>query len=246
MAGSFLYSQHNVRDPQHTTYWCWLTAEKHTLWMTTPAPPKHTYTRAHAFARTHTHTHTHNVVINKLIIKPFLTSNSCFQLKYEYSVHNYCFLQWKSSQPESGEKYAQIKHRLQAKQLHMSVYLMAWRKRTTGGMTFSLEEVLLWTLDQKWGFELTNYYIKVLFLTNIQLFTLEDVNWWTGVVWIIVMFLSAVCTLILTAPIHFRASIGELMQSDAMQNFSRSVLMKKQTHLHLEWPVSEYIFGIYF
>ncbi len=29
-----------------------------------------------------------------------------------------------------------------------------------------------------------------------------DVNWWTGVVWTIVMFLSAVWTLILTAPIH--------------------------------------------
>ncbi len=37
----------------------------------------------------------------------------------------------------------------------------------------------------------------------------QDVNWWTGVVWIIVMFLSAVWTLILTAPIHCRASIVE-------------------------------------
>ncbi len=34
---------------------------------------------------------------------------------------------------------------------------------------------------------------------------------WSGVgnLWIIVMFLSAVWTLILTAPIHYRASIGE-------------------------------------
>ncbi len=37
-----------------------------------------------------------------------------------------------------------------------------------------------------------------LFLTNTQFF---HINWWTGVVWIIVMFLSAVWTLILTAPI---------------------------------------------
>ncbi len=37
----------------------------------------------------------------------------------------------------------------------------------------------------------------------------QDVNWWTGAVWIIVMFLSAVWTLILTAPIHCRASIAE-------------------------------------
>ncbi len=48
-----------------------------------------------------------------------------------------------------------------------------------------------------------------LFLTNMQLLSSRDVNWWTGVVWIIVMFLSAVWTLILTAPIHCRASIGE-------------------------------------
>ncbi len=42
-----------------------------------------------------------------------------------------------------------------------------------------------------------------------QLLSSPDVNWWTGVVWIIVMFLSAVWTLILTAPIHCRASIAE-------------------------------------
>ncbi len=35
-----------------------------------------------------------------------------------------------------------------------------------------------------------------------QLFTSQDVNWWTEVMWIIVMFLSAVWTLIPTAPIH--------------------------------------------
>ncbi len=48
-----------------------------------------------------------------------------------------------------------------------------------------------------------------LFNTNMQLFTSLDVNWGTGVVWIIVMFLSAVWPLILTAPIHCRRSIGE-------------------------------------
>ncbi len=46
-----------------------------------------------------------------------------------------------------------------------------------------------------------------LFLTNMHLFTSQYINWWTGVVWIIVMFLSAVWTLILTAPIHCRGSI---------------------------------------
>ncbi len=43
----------------------------------------------------------------------------------------------------------------------------------------------------------------VLFLTNMHLFTITD-----GL-WIILMCLSTVWTLILTAPIHCRASIGE-------------------------------------
>ncbi len=33
-----------------------------------------------------------------------------------------------------------------------------------------------------------------LFITNMQLFNSQDVHWWTGVVWIIVMFLSAIWT----------------------------------------------------
>ncbi len=47
------------------------------------------------------------------------------------------------------------------------------------------------------------------FRTNTQLFTSQDVNWSTGVVWIIVMFLSAVWSLILMAPIHCRGYTGE-------------------------------------
>ncbi len=50
-------------------------------------------------------------------------------------------------------------------------------------------------------------------------------------VWIIVMFLSAVWTLILTAPIHCRASIAETL----MQCYISPNLMKKQSHLHLGW-----------
>ncbi len=49
-------------------------------------------------------------------------------------------------------------------------------------------------------------------------FLLHDINWWTGVVCIIVMFLSAVWTLILTAPIHCKASNGE----QVMLCFSKS------------------------
>ncbi len=49
------------------------------------------------------------------------------------------------------------------------------------------------------------------------------------------MFLSAVWTLILTAPIHCRASIDE----QVMECYISTNLMKKQTHLRLRWPEGE-------
>ncbi len=51
------------------------------------------------------------------------------------------------------------------------------------------------------------------------------------------MFLSAVWTLILTAPIHCRGSIAE----QVMECYISQNLMKKQNHLLLEWPEAEYI-----
>ncbi len=71
------------------------------------------------------------------------------------------------------------------------------------------------------------------------LIDLWDINWWTGVVWIIVMFLSAVWTLFLTAPIHCRASIAETL----MQRHISTNLMKKQTHPDLLWLEYEHIFS---
>ncbi len=82
---------------------------------------------------------------------------------------------------------------------------------------------------------------NIIMLDLFQLLSSQDVNWWTGVdyLWIIVMFLSAVWTLILTAPIHCRASIAETL----MQCYISPNLMKKQTHLHLGWPEGEHIFS---
>ncbi len=59
-------------------------------------------------------------------------------------------------------------------------------------------------------------------------FTIRLLIYWSRVdyLWIIVMFLSTVWTIILTAPIHCRGSIGE-----------------KRTHLRLGWPNGEYIFS---
>ncbi len=94
----------------------------------------------------------------------------------------------------------------------------------------------------------------------LQIFTLQDFNrkHWFGVknvlnllqlfisqdrscmdqLWIIVMFLSAVLTLNLTAPIHCRGSI-HWWTSGVMLSFNKFVLKKKQIHLHLEWPVGK-------
>ncbi len=55
--------------------------------------------------------------------------------------------------------------------------------------------------------------------------------------WIIVMFLSAVWTLILTAPIHCRASIGNTM---FIQIYSKEET--NSSRLHLRLIEGEYIF----
>ncbi len=66
-----------------------------------------------------------------------------------------------------------------------------------------------------------------------------SINSGVDYLWIIVMFLSAVWTLILTAPIHCRGSICE----QVMECYISPNLIKKQAHLHLGWPESEDIFG---
>ncbi len=73
-----------------------------------------------------------------------------------------------------------------------------------------------------------------LFLTNTQQFT-SQINCWTGVVWIIVMFLSDVWTLILTAPIHCRDT---LLSKWCNATFLQICSCKEQSHLHLHlgWP----------
>ncbi len=71
---------------------------------------------------------------------------------------------------------------------------------------------------------------NITIIHKFHLLSSPDVNWWTGVVWIIVMILSA---LILTAPIHCRASIAEHW-------CSHTFLMKKQTHPNLRWPEDEH------
>ncbi len=78
-------------------------------------------------------------VINKLIIKTFLTSNCWFWLKYESSTHNIAFSNQK-------EIYAQIKLCLQVKTLQNSskeICCGFWCERTTGDGFFSLRESVI-------------------------------------------------------------------------------------------------------
>ncbi len=65
---------------------------------------------------------------------------------------------------------------------------------------------------------------------------LQNVNWWTGLVWITLWCFYQ--TLILTAPIHFRASFAE----QVMQCYSSPNLMKKQTWIAWGWGHFQLIF----
>ncbi len=176
---------------------------------------------------------------NKSIIKSFLTLNHCFWLKYESIIHNSASSSEKVFWSESGDKSAQIKHRLQDKTVQNSSkqicgWILMWE--TTGDGLFHWRKCYygLWTRNL----------VKNILMVDLlfPLLSSQDVDWWTGVVWIIVMFLSAVWTLILTAPIHCRAFIAE----QAMQCYISPNLMKKQTHLHIRWPESEDIFSKFY
>ncbi len=62
---------------------------------------------------------------------------------------------------------------------------------------------------------------------------------WSGMdyLWIIVMFLSAVWALNLTAPVLFIEDL--LVSKQCNATFLQSIMMKKQAHLHLWWSEGE-------
>ncbi len=80
-----------------------------------------------------------------------------------------------------------------------------------------------------------------LFLTNMQLFVSQDVNWWTGVVWITCVLLWCFISCLDS---HSDGTHSLQMMhwwpSNVMLHFSKSVLMKKETHLHLYFWVTWY------
>ncbi len=84
------------------------------------------------------------------------------------------------------------------------IYVILWR----GDLYFSWKQM----------FKAKNVLMIDLILTNTELFTPQDIIWWTGVVWIIVMFLSAVWTH--SDGTHSLQSIH--WWSDVMLHFSKS------------------------
>ncbi len=134
------------------------------------------------------------------------SSNCCFKLKYESSIHNIAC-------NKSGEKYPQIKLCLQAKMVQnsseqTSQWILIWEGMHffTGGSVIIMEPCTFWpeaTVKswKPWWW---------IFVLQTQSFSFDYVlTDGLDYLWIIVMFLSAVWTLILTAPIHCRGFIGE-------------------------------------
>ncbi len=77
-----------------------------------------------------------------------------------------------------------------------------------------------------------------LFLRKMQLFASHEFNWWTGVVWIIVMFYQPFELSFWRHPL----TLEDTLVSDVKLSFFESVLMKKLIQLHLRWPKGKYIF----
>ncbi len=138
---------------------------------------------------------------------------------------------------ESWEKYAQIKHCLSSKTVHNQICGWFWCDKR--GWTFSLEESILRIMDLYFGkmrwFEVKkpwwclwcSFSLYKTWLTD----GLERCGWFVDYCDVFISCLDS----------HSDGTHSLQWASDVMQHFSKSVLMKKQTHLHLIWPEGEYI-----
>ncbi len=151
----------------------------------------------------------------------FLTSNCCIQLKYKSSIHNIALFGEKVISSESGEKYAQIKHHL-----HADYRLL-----------FGLKAMV----------EIENALMMYLFVTNTQLFTSHDVNWWLEWCGLLVDYCDVLISC-LDAHSDGTHSLQRIhcWANDVMLHFSKSVPINKQMKLdHVGWPVSESILSTF-
>ncbi len=76
---------------------------------------------------------------NKSIIysRCFLTSNHCFWLRYVSTIHNIAFSNMKVISSESGEKYAQLKHKLTSENSpKLSMSILMWEDNMEWSFVF--------------------------------------------------------------------------------------------------------------
>ncbi len=119
-------------------------------------------------------------VRNKSVIKMFLSSNHWFRLKYESIIHN---------NTSSNEKVIFIRKEICRDQELFKHMWLDFDMRDNRGWIFSLEDALL-----LWIFKCSYKVIKVLMkdlLTNMHLLASRDINWRTGVVWLLGCFISS-------------------------------------------------------
>ncbi len=105
--------------------------------------------------------------------------NHCFWLKYESIIHNNA----SSSEKWSGLNQERNLHRsVQNGSKQIYVWILIWE--TTGdGLFHWRKHYGLWTHILARSDSL-NVLIMDLFLTNMKLLSSQDINWWTGEVWI--------------------------------------------------------------
>ncbi len=160
-------------------------------------------------------------VRNKSTVKMFWTSNYCFWPKKAIIL---------LPPVEKKSNLVWIRREsLQAKTV-LNKYVAGFCERQQEEDFFTGGSVIMDSyFSRKQQFEVKEH-LNERFVSYKHASFLFNVIWWTGVdyLWIIVMFLSAVWTLTLTAPIHCTS-----------EQVISTNLMKKQTHLHLRWPERE-------
>ncbi len=166
-------------------------------------------------------------VINESIIKT-LTFNCRFWPKYKPSIHN---ITSSSGKSPSGLNQERNTNQNSSKQIYEDFDVKDNR------LTFSLEEALLWIMDLyfcwKQGFEVKTKKNLDGFVLQTQLLAFQDINWWTGVVWI-TCDVTISCLDSHSDGTHSLQRI-QCWASDVVLHFSKSAPMKKQNRGWSEW-----------
>ncbi len=136
------------------------------------------------------------LVLNKSIK---FSLNCYFLLKYKSSIHNNYF-SYENVISLNQERNVHVNHRLQAKTIQNCSKQLCGCILMREENFFNGQSVIM-DLNM-FVHKCQNTLMMDVLTKNTQPFTSQDVNWLTGVLWIIVMFLSAVWTLIMMEPMY--------------------------------------------